>query len=49
MYDRILFVCFTQNTPDFTEEDKRRLFGDDFRDAKSMFKQLDTSGDGQVS
>ncbi|XP_033629031.1 uncharacterized protein LOC117291448 [Asterias rubens] len=33
----------------FTDEDKTRLFGEDFRDTEALFKRLDTSSDNQIS
>ncbi len=38
-----------QESSKFTDEDKKRLFGDDFRDTRALFKRLDTSSDGEIS
>ncbi|XP_038076732.1 uncharacterized protein LOC119744725 isoform X2 [Patiria miniata] len=34
---------------EFTTEDKKQLFGDDFSDAKALFKRLDTNGNGEIN
>ncbi|XP_038077328.1 uncharacterized protein LOC119745176 [Patiria miniata] len=41
--------AMTKPNSEFTTEDKKQLFGDDFSDAKAFFKQLDTNGDGELS
>ncbi|XP_022101336.1 uncharacterized protein LOC110984974 isoform X2 [Acanthaster planci] len=41
--------AMNQTSSDFTEEDKKRLFGDDFRDTKALFKRMDIHADGEIT
>ncbi|XP_038076985.1 uncharacterized protein LOC119744872 isoform X1 [Patiria miniata] len=42
-------MAINKPNSEFTTEDKKQLFGDDFSDAKAFFKQLDTNGDGELT
>ncbi|XP_038077329.1 uncharacterized protein LOC119745177 [Patiria miniata] len=42
-------MAMNKPNSEFTTEDKKQLFGQDFIDAKAFFKQLDTSKDGKLT
>ncbi|XP_022101302.1 uncharacterized protein LOC110984947 [Acanthaster planci] len=41
--------AMNQTSSDFSDEDKKLLFGDDFRDTKALFKRMDTHADGEIT